>query len=49
MSRDTAYLVAVHGVSSGGPAVVLLVLELVDTINTKDFLQYHMRHIWIST
>lgn len=29
MSRDTAYFVAVHGVASGGPAAVLLVLELV--------------------
>lgn len=45
MSRDTAYFVAVHGVASGGPAAVLLVLDLVNTSNTKDFLSYRMRHI----
>lgn len=45
VSRDTAYFVAVHEVSSDGPAVVLLVLELVGRIDTKAFLHHHMRHI----
>ena len=37
--------VVVHGVSSGGPAVILLVLEPFISINTEVFLCQHMRHI----
>lgn len=37
--------VVIHEVSSGGPAVVLLVLELFKAINTKGCLCQHMRRI----
>lgn len=36
--------VVVHGISSGDPAVILLVLELFITSNTRVFLCQNMRH-----
>lgn len=36
--------VVMHEVSSGGPAVVLLVLDLFNAMNTKGFLCQNMRH-----